>query len=456
MIADSPLQALFGSCGTAELVTPALRLSATALQHGANDWVRALRRAGVTRGDRIVCALPNGAAFAQLVLATLAEGITLAPMPDGSDVTSLLDSLDARLGVATQSDHANVAVPSRTGGPPAASMIPRVPSIRTEHIAFLLRTSGTTGTPRWVGLSDSGVLSVLESHLPHLDVDGTSVLCVLPWHHAFGLVLGLLPAVLRARRIVVSNEAARDTTLLIATAREQAVTHLNMVPLTAARLVAADGGHDVLHALRGGLIGGAPIDAALAPLLTSTRLRVGYGQTEASPGIMLGGRGEFSTAFLGRPIGCDVRIDDDNVLAFRGRNVCAGFWEQQTLRLLPFDRWHRTDDIVMRIGDAFAFVGRATLAFKLANGTVVNVPVIERALRQHVPALRDVVLSSSADSGIEIRFSSVDGDTIAGEDFAGVLGGLRSWVRGVYQVRHDEWKRSPKGEIDRRRLPARD
>lgn len=455
MIVDSPLQALFGAGGPAELLTPELRLSATALHHGANDWVRALRRASVTRGDRIVCALPNGVALAQLILATLAEGITLAPMPDGTDVVPLLETLDARLAVAMHSGHPHVAIPSRLGGPPPGMLSPRDAGNPTERIAFLLRTSGTTGTPRWVGLSDTNVMAVLESHLPRLDVDGTTVLVVLPWHHAFGLVLGLLPALLRARRIVVVNQAARDTGLLIETAREHGATHLSMVPLTAARLGAAVGGRDVLHRLRGGLIGGAPIDAGLASVLTSTYLRVGYGQTEASPGIMLGAPGEFTAGCLGRPVGCEVRIDDDDVLAFRGPNACAGFWERQALHRLPSDRWHRTGDIVAQTGDAFTFVGRATLAFKLANGTVVNTPLIERALREHVPRLADIVLSGSADAGIEIRFSSTDGDEIDLARFDEVLGGLRRWVRMAIQVRQDAWIRSPKGEIDRRRLPRR-
>jgi acyl-CoA synthetase (AMP-forming)/AMP-acid ligase II len=69
------------------------------------------------------------------------------------------------------------------------------------------------------------------------------------------------------------------------------------------RLSEARGGMDLLRALRGGVVGGAPVDAELAALLAETRLRVGYGQTEAAPGVCLGAPGDWRAGAIGQPVG---------------------------------------------------------------------------------------------------------------------------------------------------------
>ncbi len=454
MTGNSALQELFDACGTAELLADGVRLSATALHHGADDWSRALRRAGVTRGDRIVCALPNGAAFAQLLVAALADGVTLAPAPPSEDVVPLMESLDARMAVAMASTNRHVAVPSRTGGPPGGPIHPRASAARSDSIAFLLRSSGSTATPRWSAISERAVLSVLHSHLPYLEMDGSVSLSILPWHHAFGLILGLLPALLRSRRIVTTSESARDVAVLIALAQAQGVTQMSMVPLVAERLAAQQAGRELLTTLRGGLVGGAPFDAALAAVLCESRLRVGYGQTEAGPGIMLGQPGEFAAGFIGRPVGCEVRIDADGVLAFRGDNASDGYWEHGSLGALDQDRWHRTGDLVTCTDGAYTFIGRASLSFKLSNGTVVDAPRIEAALRAHLPRISHVVLAPHDGGSLAVLYSTHDALPLDAAEVRQLLGGLRAYLKRLVCVSVDAWVRSAKGEIDRRQLPA--
>ncbi len=454
MTGNSALQELFDASGAAELIAADVKFSATALHHGANDWSRALRRAGIARGDRIVCALPNGPAFIQLLVACLADGVTLAPVPTTDNVVPLLDSLDARLAIAETATHAHVAVPGSNGGPPSGPLVGRIASARTDAVAFLLRSSGTAGTARWIALSEAGVLATLESHLPKLGVDGASVLCALPWSHAFGLVLGLLPALLRARRIVTTASDVRDEREMIALARAHAISNLSMVPLMAARLVSRPDGMALLQSLTSGLVGGAPIDAALARALANTQLRVGYGQTEAGPGIMLGEPGEFHAAFLGRPVGCAVRIDADGVLAFRGPSACTGFWQDGALQSLEAERWQRTDDFAVMENGAYFFRGRASLTFKLANGKLVLAPQLEARLRQRIPRLSDIVLTSADGLGIDATYSTLDSASVDEQSFRDALGGLHVYLRAMTRMGADAWPRTPKGEIDRRRLPS--
>ena len=452
MTGTTVLQELFDACGTADLIADGAHLSATALHHGANDWSRALRRAGIARGDRIICALPNGAAFAQLLAASLAEGVTLVPVPPDEDVVPLLESMDARVAIARQSTHVNVAVPSPVGGPPGGPITARKAVVRTDHVAFLLRTSGTSGQPRWVALPEIGVLAVLNSHLAQLAIDGGTALCTLPWHHAFGLVLGIMPALLRARRIVTLASPPRDVVALVTLAEEHAVTHMSMVPLTAGRLASTERGMALLRRLRGGLVGGAPIDAALASHLRTTQLRVGYGQTEACPGIMLGQPGEFSAGFIGRPVGCEVRIDGDGVLAFRGPNVCTGVWHAGALEVHDPHRWQRTDDIVAETHGGYIFLSRASVSFKLPNGTMVVPPVIEASVRAQFPRMSELLITPTGQQRIAVTYSTVDGGELDAQDVQRALGGLQSYLGAVRCIPYSTWPRTPKGEVDRERM----
>ena len=453
MTGNSAMQELFDASGAAELVAAGDTFSATALHHGANDWSRALRRAGIARGDRVVCALPNGPAFVQLLVACLADGVTLAPVPPTENVVPLLDVLDARVAIAEASTHPRVAVPSRNGGPPSGPLLARAASARTDTVAFLLRSSGTAGTPRWIALSEGGVLATLESHLPRLGVDGASVLCLLPWFHAFGLVLGLLPALLRARRIVTTGDAVREHRDLLALALRHAVSNLSMVPLMAMRLAARADGLAMLQSLKGGLVGGAPIDGTLAASLATTRLRVGYGQTEAGPGIMLGEPGEFRSAILGRPVGCTVRIDADGVLAFRGPSACSGHWQNGALHSLDADRWQRTDDLVTLQDDGvYTFIGRLSTTFKLANGKLVQAPQLEARIRQQLTRVSEIVLASADGIGIDVQYSTHDAAPVDEQELRRALGSIQVYLRSIACVSREGWPRTAKGEIDRRKL----
>lgn len=450
----STLAALFDECGSAALVADGTTHAAVSLHAGAQEWVRALERAGIGVGDRVLAALPSGVAFATLVSATLASGITLVPVPERENLAALLEPLDARLGVAMTVSHPHIVEPTADGRPPRGPIHARAAAARTEGIAFLLRTSGTASAPRFVALRDAGVLTVLRSHLPLIGIDDRSVLSVLPWHHAFGLVLDLLPALLHARRIVPAGSAARDAVALRTLARAHATDHLSMVPLIASRLATTPDGPAFLRSLGGGLIGGAPIDARLADIMSETRLRIGYGQTEASPGIMLSEPGEFAEALLGRPIGCEVRIEQDDVLSFRGPNACAGVWADGALEALGADDWHRTGDIVSQCDGLYTYVGRTSMTFKLSNGRMVPAPHLEAAIRREVPRIIDVVLMPQSGALLDVLYSTVDARPVPANLFRAVLGGLAGYLGRAIHLDSAQWVRTPKGDIDRRRLPV--
>lgn len=435
-------------------------VDAPGLDARAEAWARWLRDAGLRRGDRLACAVAPGAAFAALVLAATRLGLAFAPAPPNADLEQLLDGADARLVVAPNAAGAARASPAPDGGPLASS----APVLRpasgdsTPGVAFLVQTSGSTGAPRRVALSGANVAAVLASHTAPLGLtDGAAAASVLPWHHVFGLVLELLPALLGGAALVRDRAGGRDLASLLALAGRgrggRRVTHLHAVPHTVRLLAEHERGAAWLAGLRGGLVGGAPVDAWLARQLAATRLRVGYGQTEAAPGIALGEPGAWRAGTLGRPIGCEVRLDDDGVLAFRGPNACLGEFRDAALHRLPPDRWVRTGDLARAEPDGtYTLEGRAADSFKLENGRYVAALTVERVVLARWPHLTDALLSTPDGRSLVLAVSAADPRALLpnADDVAPLLGPLARRPLQVKRVAAGAWVRTAKGELDRR------
>ena len=431
-----------------ETITPA-----ASLWTGSRLWVQAFRDSALRPGDRLVIALPPSTAFVQVLVAALWEGYTLALAPPDADPAALLDRLDARAAVSTEpAPHAWAS--DEYAGPRSTPDALRSPDTGpTPDVRFLLRTSGTTNHARWIALSDRNVLSVLASHLPHFSLHDARVLSVLPWTHAFGLVLDFFPALLSGSEIIRDPDGGRAPDTLIRLRNAWGATHLSAVPLTIQRLFDTSGGAALLRDLEGGVVGGAPISGPLADQLTGTRLRVGYGLTEAAPGIALGPRGRWAPHYLGRPVGCTVEVAEDGELLFEGPNACVGVWREDGLDRAAPDRTVRTGDLVERDGPDLYFRGRKDNAFKLSNGRLVQAGALEADLKTRHPHLHDALVFTPNGDDVAVAICARDPERVPSEeDLRTVLGPLSSRLVWTTTVAPDAWSTYAKGSVDRRAM----
>jgi acyl-CoA synthetase (AMP-forming)/AMP-acid ligase II len=444
----------------AELVFPDQSVCGQAILAGADAWRKHFRLLGVGPGERVMLALPPGPAFVMALVGGWLDGLTLAPVsPFLNDTPELLDraaqEADAVAIVGGAADVATLGADSE--GLPL-KMQPRRETrfAPSPHARLMLRTSGTTGTPRTIALSDSNLLSVVESHLPHLSLDQATMLSVVPWHHAFGLVINLLPALLTGTRIVRERSHGREPRSMLEAAREWNVSHASFVPLQVRRLAASEGGLRMLRGLLGGVVGGAPVSASVAAELSRTRLQAGYGQTEAGPGITLGHPGEWSRGFLGRAVGCTVRRGDGGRLMVRGENVCVGVvTADRGLACLDPCRELDTGDMALEQGGAYWFLGRVDHAFKLANGRFVNAAMLEASLRALSPSIEEAVVTTPDGEHIDVHVFLIEGAAAVSRDsIVKRLGGLGARVRRVELRQDAEALSTAKGSIDRARLVA--
>jgi long-subunit acyl-CoA synthetase (AMP-forming) len=449
------------------------------------EWVHRFRTSGLHAGSRVVIALPPTRTFVAVLLAGLWERYSLALCPPNIDTSEAALFLDVEAIVSHNQHDDETVITRRT-----ATHAP------TPDIRLLLASSGTTAAPRWLALSDENIFTVIDSHLPELglvrdlyidstklsqpsqgnpqgsvvaDYPAARVLSVLPLHHVFGLIIDFLPALFAGAEIIRDAENGRNIASLLALMERHTVTHCSMVPLLVQRLAGTSAGRQFLCGLQGGVIGGAPVQEELIPLLRQTRLRVGYGQTEASPGITLGEAGVWRANYLGKPLpkplGCDVQINAEGVLEFRGANACIGTWSKEGFVPFPPNRWHSTGDIVETSNDAacegFVFVGRNDDNFKLANGRFIPAVHWEQMLLQQMHNLKYCMVIGTADGTACVVMLGFDDTTDAA--LTKDLGELQHRIADVCACSSDliaeariipksEWQFTPKGSIDRRKM----
>lgn len=236
-----------------------------------------------------------------------------------------------------------------------------------EHSSsFFLFTSGTSNDRKCIGISSENLNAVFRTHIPHLHFREGLALSTLPFTHIFGLVLDLFLS-LEFKKSIVRAEIGGITRILPSLKNDK--FSISGVPFLFQRLKEAGFS---LHNMVGGIVGGAPISQVLSDYLKNSKIQVGYGQTEASPGILLGKPGEFFGGYIGREIGLQVSRDLNGQLSFKGENGFTESLDEEGIhRHLP-ERWIETGDIVEKEGDLYFYRGRIVNTFKLSNGKMFS------------------------------------------------------------------------------------
>ncbi len=270
-----------------------------------------------------------------------------------------------------------------------------------DDLALVLWTSASSGSSRAFGLGFGALTWQVDTHLPALDLDADSLLRnTLPWAHVFAGVLELLPALLAGASLRVAP--------LTSFAREQ-FSHCCTVPRVAALL-----GPGQIQNLRAGIIGGAPMDTALAERMRGSRLRMGYGQSEAGPGLCLGDPGDFRAGLLGR--GLVPMVQKQGTLHYRSPGQSFGQWLGDHWQSLcssgeSFD----SGDLVQQGPDGNWFwIGRRDARFKLGNGRTLDPEWEELQLLASHGAFSHLVLAGPG-ARLPVVFGRLQEDARSGD-----------------------------------------
>ncbi|RDW84211.1 class I adenylate-forming enzyme family protein [Aspergillus mulundensis] len=234
-------------------------------------------------------------------------------------------------------------------------------------------TSGTTGARKAAMLSHSNLLNnaLLVGHRLRL-ISEDKILCCSPVFHCFGLVCGVLAAIIYGGTAVLPSDVFVAEASLRALSEDQCTVVHGVATMFQAMLDHPEAGKHAPHVrLRTGIIAGSSLSPALLARLESvfgfTGLAYGYGMTELSCIVFLTDPNEVSLVKEHTSVGkvmplTAARVVDENLktlppgtageLLVSGYLVFQGYYKnpEKTAEALVKDSegrvWLRTGDLV--------------------------------------------------------------------------------------------------------------
>ncbi|WP_372504850.1 amino acid adenylation domain-containing protein [Streptomyces telluris] len=274
-------------------------LTYAALNARANRLARHLRTLGVAPGTLAAVALPRSTELVVALLAVLKAGGAYVPLDTADPAVRLRETLDTAAPVCVLTDRAGAAALPAGAAPvvvlddPAlgealAAHLPTDPgrALTPQHPAYVLHTSGTTGTPKGVVVPHSAAdnrLRWMQAQYPL--APGDRVLHKTPVGFDVSVWELFWPLREGATLVLAGPGAHRDPAELARTIREQGVTVTHFVPSVLQLFLAAPGAA-ACTGLRHVFSSGEVLPRATAEdfhrLLPGAALHNLYGPTEAA------------------------------------------------------------------------------------------------------------------------------------------------------------------------------
>jgi O-succinylbenzoic acid--CoA ligase len=246
-------------------------------------------------------------------------------------------------------------------------------------------TSGTTGGPKAVELTEGGLAAVGRGCNEALGLtrDDRWLVC-LPLHHVAGLAI-LARARVGGQGVVVHE--GFDLAAVAAAPEQEGATLVSVVPTMLGRLLDA---HAPLHEYRRIVVGGAPLPAALREWAVAADAPVvdAYGLSETGGGFVLDGW----------PIpGAELELGAGDEIRVRGAMVMDGYrLDPDGTRAAFDDGWLRTGDVGAWADDGALIVVDRRRDLVITGGVNVSPTTVEQALVEH-PAVADVCVAGAPD-----------------------------------------------------------
>jgi long-chain acyl-CoA synthetase len=384
---------------------------------------------GVEVGDRVAILCGNNRYFVVSYLAVVGLGAIAVPLNPSSPAPEIERELEVVRPVAVvvgpavtgawedvdRSSLASLRLVVRAEGDVGpdevalASLLESDPcpvvDVERDHVAVMMFTSGTAGSPRAAMLSHRNLISNIEQDLTARDhtADGDIVYGVLPMFHIFGLnvVLGVSLTVGATVLLVQRFDPATAVQSIV----QRGVT---VVPGAPAMWVAFSQfdelPDDSFASVRLALSGAARLPTVVCDRMRErfgVMINEGYGLTEAAPVVTSSAGLEYRPGSVGRLLvgqemrlvgddGEDVPVGDAGEIWVRGENVFLGYFDdpEATERVLV-DGWLRTGDIGMVDGDGFLYLVDRAKDLVIVSGFNVFPAEVEEVLQGH-PAVREV------------------------------------------------------------------
>ncbi len=436
-----------------------------------------LRAFGLKKGERVAILGPNSPEWAKAYLATIYAGginVPIDSLLSENEKGQLIARADVKIAFVAsrfldvildlpkgfpsptkiicldwneRPTHNNV-IPIKEAISKNKSQKFSFPDVNPDDIAAIIFTSGTTGVPKGVLLSNWNITSDCIACSWAVDIGRERFLSVLPMHHTFECTAGfLLPLLcgshityarsLKSKYILEDLKACKATVMLgvpllfqkmqegIERAMEKAPFSKKLIlkGLWNAVLAAEKTGNKTfgkilfksvrrkagLDHIRYFVSGGAPLPYYVPVFFRRLGVDMlqGYGLTETSPVLTINPLEAPRNESVGKPLpGVRVKVidpDKDGVgeLAFKGPMIMKGYLndEKATKEVLDENGWLRTGDLGFIDGDGYVYVcGRAKNLIVTAAGKNVYPEEIETILNKSEFILESMVYGKRSES----------------------------------------------------------
>jgi len=282
---------------------------------------------------------------------------------------------------------------------------PPLPTLDPDAVCTVLYTSGTTGRPKGVMLTNANHAASAAASRANLGVvAGDRWLAALPLYHVGGLSI-VLRGVLDGVPVILHDRF--DPARVSDAIRHEGVTLVSLVPTMLQRLLDHEGDRPFPESLRCVLVGGGPIPTTLVEraLACGVPIIPTYGLTEAASQVATAAPGDATNwpESAGKPLaGLLVRIADPDAsgcgeILVQGATVMAGYLGQPeaTARCLR-DGWLHTGDVGRLDHEGRLYVLERRTDLIVTGGENVYPAEVEAALRAH-PAVADAAVYGQSD-----------------------------------------------------------
>lgn len=286
--------------------------------------------------------------------------------------------------------------------------------IDRKQLCCIMFTSGTSGSSKGVMLSHENIAEDINSSCKLFVLEGNTI-AVLPFHHAFGLVVAVF-MVLNYGYTVYINKSLKTIQKDLQTAKPQTMFLVPLFVETFHKQIWANAkkaGQDKLlrrmmnlsdfllklgidmrkklfasvrNAFGGNteyiICGGAPLGIQYVKEFRSLGIEIlnGYGTTECSPCAAVNRNHYHKDGTVGVAVpGIDVKISDTGEVLIKGPIVMQGYYKDSasTSEVLQ-DGWYATGDIGHIDDDGFiTLTGRSKNLIILSNGENVSPEELE-------------------------------------------------------------------------------
>lgn len=427
--------------GSEEMTT----LTYTMLQQRVQQFAGYLQEQNIARGDRLLIWSASRINWMIAYLATLLTGAVVVPL----DVNTKEDFL-ARITETTGAKYL-ITTPKQYQGlktpplplididtlPTGAFNPATLPQVQKDDLAELVFTSGTTGQPKGVMLTQHNIASNALAALGMVDIRAQDrALSILPLSHMLEATIEVA-LLSRGASILYARSLVPDTLLKLL--GSQGITCMVLVPQALqlflngierkVRLQKKEKAWEMLHRIAarlpfawrrllfgsvhkafGGhfrffISGGAHLPAQVSERWENMGFRVqqGYGTTECAPVVSVTPYPDHNHHTIGKALpGVRVRIAEDGEILVHGPNIALGYWKNPEATEAAFqDGWYYTGDLGYQDEHGFLYIkGRKKNLIVLSNGLNVYPEDVENVLIAS-EAIKDAIVIGQAPNSRE-------------------------------------------------------